>query len=477
MFFVPSRSRPTGVRGAVVLAVLSLLAALALVLPTQAYAAPPPNPSDEQIAQAESAQSAAAEEVGRLSALVSQAETELRALATEAEIATEAHHLAEEQLQAATAEAARASAAADQAAADVGTAQEGIAAFARGSYIQGSTLDNDFMLLDASGPAELIERAGLLASIADNHLSALTEVRLARVAQANADSRARRAVLDQQSASAAAAAALADAEGKVARAQAQTAAVQAQQATYQGELQQAQQALLGVQGARVAYDDWAAQEAERQAEADRRAEQARRAAAAAPPLAAPPAADPPGTAPPATGPPPSRPAPAPDPGPSNPSPPPAPDPPAPPAPAPSPPPSGGGWTAAKGEQVVSAALEWEGLPYAYGGGDYRGPSWGIGSDSDVWGFDCSGLTQWAWYQAGIMLPRTSATQYSSGGQHVDSDDLLPGDLVFWDDGGPIHHVAIWMGDGMIFHAPHSGAYLEITTMWWSGYAGAVRPGT
>ncbi|MGI8532906.1 MAG: C40 family peptidase, partial [Geodermatophilaceae bacterium] len=63
------------------------------------------------------------------------------------------------------------------------------------------------------------------------------------------------------------------------------------------------------------------------------------------------------------------------------------------------------------------------------------------------------------------------------GQHISSDQLLPGDLVFWNDGGPIHHVAIWMGNNTVIHAPHSGAYVEVVPMWWSGYAGAVRPGT
>ncbi|WP_153415728.1 C40 family peptidase [Nocardia macrotermitis] len=81
----------------------------------------------------------------------------------------------------------------------------------------------------------------------------------------------------------------------------------------------------------------------------------------------------------------------------------------------------------------------------------------IGSDY-VWGasgpqnFDCSGLVQWAYKQAGVNLPRTSFEQ-SHIGKPVAYQDLQPGDLVIQEGGG---HVAMYAGDGKILQAPQSG---------------------
>ncbi|MBA2552438.1 MAG: M23 family peptidase, partial [Geodermatophilaceae bacterium] len=240
--------------------------------PVTAIAAPPPNPTDTEVSQAQAAEDAAAAEVGRLAAMVTQAQSDLAALHTAAEIAIEAHHQADEELAAATTLAVETEAAAAQAAAEVGVAEQDIAAFARGSYIQGSTLDSAFVLLSSDGPAQLIERAGLLEAVSASHVDVLSQVRLAKVAQANADSAARQAVLDREAAEAAAAAAMATATAEADRASEQAAALEAQQANYQVQLEQAQVALLGVEGARSAYEQWAAEEAARQAEEERRAE-------------------------------------------------------------------------------------------------------------------------------------------------------------------------------------------------------------
>jgi cell wall-associated NlpC family hydrolase len=81
----------------------------------------------------------------------------------------------------------------------------------------------------------------------------------------------------------------------------------------------------------------------------------------------------------------------------------------------------------------------------------------IGSDY-VWGasgpqsFDCSGLVQWAYKQAGINLPRTSF-EMSHVGKPVAFKDLQPGDLIIQEGGG---HVAMYAGDGKILQAPQSG---------------------
>ena len=69
-------------------------------------------------------------------------------------------------------------------------------------------------------------------------------------------------------------------------------------------------------------------------------------------------------------------------------------------------------------------------------------------------FDCSGLTSWAWGRAGVGLPHQSRQQYASV-PHVPASAAQPGDLLFFYS--PISHVAIYLGNGMMIHAPNSGA--------------------
>jgi cell wall-associated NlpC family hydrolase len=119
--------------------------------------------------------------------------------------------------------------------------------------------------------------------------------------------------------------------------------------------------------------------------------------------------------------------------------------------------------------VVAAALDAArsrlGAPYVWGA---TGPN----------SFDCSGLTQWAYAHAGITLPRVAADQWNAG-PHVAIDALLPGDLLFWaddlDDPRTIHHVAMYVGDGMMVAAPHTGDVVKVQPVYLSGYIGATRP--
>jgi len=76
-------------------------------------------------------------------------------------------------------------------------------------------------------------------------------------------------------------------------------------------------------------------------------------------------------------------------------------------------------------------------------------------------FDCSGLVQWAYRQAGITLPRTAAEQQRAT-TRVSRADLAPGDLVFY--GSPAHHVGIYVGGGQFLEAPHTGTVVKITGM-------------
>jgi cell wall-associated NlpC family hydrolase len=74
----------------------------------------------------------------------------------------------------------------------------------------------------------------------------------------------------------------------------------------------------------------------------------------------------------------------------------------------------------------------------------------------------------AWGSAGVYLPHYSAAQYYAGSP-ISSSDLRPGDLVFWgtsSDPNSIHHVAMYIGDGMIIHAPRTGRPVSIDSMYY-----------
>jgi cell wall-associated NlpC family hydrolase len=121
-----------------------------------------------------------------------------------------------------------------------------------------------------------------------------------------------------------------------------------------------------------------------------------------------------------------------------------------------PPPSGAGAQAA-----VSAAYSAIGSPYQWGGAS---PS----------GFDCSGLTMWAWAHGGVSLPHGSGAQFAAT-PRVDRTDLAPGDLLFFYN--PISHVAIYVGGGSMIDASHPGASgaVQRRPVNWGSYVGAGRP--
>jgi cell wall-associated NlpC family hydrolase len=113
--------------------------------------------------------------------------------------------------------------------------------------------------------------------------------------------------------------------------------------------------------------------------------------------------------------------------------------------------------------AVAAAMSQVGVPYAWGG------------ESPGVGFDCSGLTQWAWGRAGVGIPRTAQAQYDAI-EHVSLGALEPGDLVFWGSGaGDITHVGMYVGGGSVVHAPETGETVRVQSIWNSGLVGAGRP--
>jgi peptidoglycan DL-endopeptidase CwlO len=120
--------------------------------------------------------------------------------------------------------------------------------------------------------------------------------------------------------------------------------------------------------------------------------------------------------------------------------------------APAPVPPAGGGSASRAIAFAKAQL---GEPYVWGA---AGPS--------AW--DCSGLTMRAWQAGGVYLPHYSAAQYAAG-TPISASDLRPGDLVFWgttSSPSSIHHVAMYIGSGLIIHAPRPGRSVEIDSMYY-----------
>jgi cell wall-associated NlpC family hydrolase len=317
------------------------------------------------------------------------------------------------------ASAARTAAAqADQARA---VAQQQLEAFARSSYIDGSTVPGAASLFTFSGPADLVERAVLLGSLGSDRADVLVRLTVVQQQADQADAAAQAALASAAGLQQQASAALASAR----TAERTARAAQAQAVGKQGGLQQQLDQDVALLGQLVGPDQAAAILA------------AAKAAATA------------GTGIPRS--------------------------------------LGvlvgnkaiaGAGSSARALGAIAAATRVLGTPYAWGGGGAAGPGPGIDLDAGVVGFDCSGLTQYAYAQAGVRIPRNSRAQYSALPK-VARENLKPGDLVFWarDPGDPatIHHVAIWLGAGRVLQAPESGDVVEIAPMGWAGYAGAVRP--
>ncbi|MFI6281371.1 NlpC/P60 family protein [Streptomyces sp. NPDC050988] len=121
--------------------------------------------------------------------------------------------------------------------------------------------------------------------------------------------------------------------------------------------------------------------------------------------------------------------------------------------------SGSAAYTAKADKALAFARAQIGKPYVWGAS-------GPGS------YDCSGLTQAAWKAAGVTLPRTTWDQVKVG-TTVSVNSAQPGDLVFFYD--DISHVGIYIGDGMMIHAPKPGAYVREESIYYMPVHSVVRP--
>ncbi len=126
--------------------------------------------------------------------------------------------------------------------------------------------------------------------------------------------------------------------------------------------------------------------------------------------------------------------------------------------------------ATTGAKAVASARTQLGVTYSYGGGGLNGPSSNL--DGTV-GFDCSSLVRFAWYQATggqVTIPRTTGEQVGALAP-ISKDDLQPGDLLYFQTGGPGNiwsHVGMYLGDGQMIHAPRPGTVVTIVDVT-SGY--------
>jgi peptidoglycan DL-endopeptidase RipA len=392
---------------------------------------PPPNPSDQQLDQSKNDVASAAGQVGKLTSQLAAVQAEADALGAKLEVrqesankalvdlqvARDAAQVAAQRVQATQLEAAAAADAIEQ-------AHRQLDEFIAVAYEQGVQSGSFGLLMEASDPSDLVQRAEFTQAIAEQQGAALDGMQRARIAKVNADSVARAAELDAVAKQNAAAGAKRSADSAVATAQAALSAgiaqlhqVDLRRADLEHQLDTLTAKDSGLRAQRQQYLAYQAQVAAA----------AKAAAAAAAGRVA-----------------------------------------------------GAGAGAVGGVRgAIDRALSQIGVTYAWGGGNARGPTRGIrdGGVADAFGdfrktgFDCSGLMLYAFGGMGIGLPHYSGYQYNAG-KKVPISQIRPGDMLFWAEGGTIHHVALFIGDGKMVEAPYSGGAVRITPV---RYGGGLMP--
>jgi cell wall-associated NlpC family hydrolase len=112
--------------------------------------------------------------------------------------------------------------------------------------------------------------------------------------------------------------------------------------------------------------------------------------------------------------------------------------------------------------IIADAKRFLGLPYLWDG-------------SSAFGFDCSGITYAVYRTHGILLPRDSFMQATTG-RAVSRSELKAGDLVFFAANGKVHHVGIYLGNDQILDAPRTGMSVEIVSLTKHVYASEFAGG-
>lgn len=391
---------------------------------------PPPNPSDSELDAGRVEERERAGQVGTLTNRLARAEDQLAKLRNEVarklELANKARvDMATAQDAAVTAKREAESARKESVAAGAGitNARERLDQFIAGSYLQGSTIGSVSAYIGSDSPSDVLARSSMLEAVGESHLNALEGMRRARLEKANADAAAREAlqVAKEKQLAAEQAKRTADTAHDTAVTARQSQAARTQQLEgdrdgVQRLLYAAQQQVRGLEGQRAKYDEWLA--AKRREEALKARKAALAAAAAAGGGGGSPA------------------------------------------------PASGGTSV---ESVIARAMSQLGMPYAWGGGNANGPTYGIrdGGVADSFGdynkigFDCSGLMIYAFANV-RSLPHYSGYQYESG-MKVPLSQMRRGDMLFWGTAG-IHHVALYLGGGQMIEAPQSGMVVRITTV-------------
>ncbi len=98
--------------------------------------------------------------------------------------------------------------------------------------------------------------------------------------------------------------------------------------------------------------------------------------------------------------------------------------------------------------AVEDVVQLLGIPYVWGG-------------ESLSGFDCSGLVQYVYREVGVSLPRVAQDQYDAGPAVPPGTEVEPGDLVFFGNGvNDVEHVGMYVGDGLMVDAPHTGTVVQ-----------------
>nr|WP_233157957.1 NlpC/P60 family protein [Actinokineospora bangkokensis] len=405
-----------------------MLSVLTTATTAVAVPPPPPNPSDAEISAGRADADAKAGKVGELTNRLAQAESRLMQLQADVEAKLEDANKALVDLQTAQDVAARAKADAESARREadgaekaIGTARAQLDDFAAGSYKQGSTIGSLSAYIGAKSPQDLLARADLLNAVSGSELDALDALQRARTTKANKDSRARAALDLATRKQAEAEQAKTNADNATAIAQqarrdqaARSSELQQSKADYERQLSEAQARVGGLEDQRKRYESWLAAKQREDAANAAAAQQSNDDAAGPAPVG-------------------------------------------------------------DARAVIKRAMTQLGVPYAWGGGNSRGPTRGIrdGGVADTFGdfakvgFDCSGLMIYAFAAAGVSLPHYSGYQATSG-RRVPLSQKQPGDMLFWATGGRIHHVALYLGNGQMIEAPYSGSQVRIAPVRYGG---------